>query len=60
MENRPFIGVASMAISDGIGWKLRIVKIASVFTAEALTIDESLKIIDLEQNYMFFRTRKAY
>jgi hypothetical protein len=43
MENKPFIGFASIDISDGISWKFRIAKIASTFTVEAQAIGETLK-----------------
>jgi hypothetical protein len=42
MENKPFIGFASIDISDGISWKFRIAKIVFTFMAEALTIGETL------------------
>jgi hypothetical protein len=57
IENKPFIGFASIDISDGTSWKFRIAKIASTFTAEALAIGETLEIIekiDSEQNFMIF------
>jgi hypothetical protein len=57
MEIKPFIGFASIGISDCIGWIFRIAKIASTFTAEALAICEKLEFIekiDSEQNFMIF------
>jgi hypothetical protein len=57
MENKPFVGFASIDISDGISWKLRIAKTASTFTADALAIGETLEIvgkIDSEQNLVTF------
>jgi hypothetical protein len=46
MEDKPFAGFVAIAISDDISWKFRIVKIASTFTAEALTIGETLEIVE--------------
>jgi hypothetical protein len=46
MENKPFVGFASLDISDCISWKFRMAKIASTFTAEALVIGETLEIIE--------------
>jgi hypothetical protein len=37
IENKPFVGFASVDISDCISWKF-IFKIASIFTAEAQAI----------------------
>jgi hypothetical protein len=37
--------ITSIDISEGISWKFRIAKIASTFTAEALAIGETLKIV---------------
>jgi hypothetical protein len=57
MENKPFVGFASIDINDGRSWKFRIAKIASTFTAKALAIGETLEIIDKidsEQNFMIF------
>jgi hypothetical protein len=57
MENKPFVGFASIDICDGISWKFRIAKIAFAFTAEALAIGEPLEIIekiDSEQNFVIF------
>jgi hypothetical protein len=57
MENKTFVGFASIEMSDGISWKFGIAKIASTFTAEALATGETLEIIekiDLEQNFMIF------
>jgi hypothetical protein len=57
MENKPFVGFASIDINDGRGRKFRIAKIASTFTAEALAIGETLEIIEKigsEQNFMIF------
>jgi hypothetical protein len=45
MQNKPFVGFAPIDISDGISWKFKITKIASTFTAEALSIGETLEII---------------
>jgi hypothetical protein len=45
MGNKPFLGFASVDISDGIRRKFRIAKTASTFTAEALAIDETLEVI---------------
>jgi hypothetical protein len=52
--NKPFVGFASIDISDGVRCKFRIAKIASSFTVEALAIGETLEIIriDLKQNLM--------
>jgi hypothetical protein len=33
MENKSFVGFASIDISDGISWKFRIAKISSTFIA---------------------------
>jgi hypothetical protein len=46
MENKPFVGLASIDINDGHTSKFRIAKIASTFTAEALAISETLEIIE--------------
>jgi hypothetical protein len=57
MENKSFVGFASIGIIDGLRWRLKKNKIASTFTAEALAIGESLYImrkIDSEQNFMIF------
>jgi hypothetical protein len=57
MENKPFVGFASVDISDGISWKLRTAKIVSTFTVEALAIGETLEIIKKiysEQNFVIF------
>jgi hypothetical protein len=56
-ENKPFIGLAPIDISDGISWKFKIVKIAATLKVEALTIGETLEIIekmDSEQNFVIF------
>jgi hypothetical protein len=45
MKNKPFVGFASIVINDGRRKKSRIAKIASTFTAEALTIGETLEIL---------------
>jgi hypothetical protein len=44
MENKPFIGFASIDTNDSISWKFRIAKLASTFTAGALAICETLEI----------------
>jgi hypothetical protein len=36
MENKPFVGFASIGVSDDITWKFRIAMIPSTFKAEAL------------------------
>jgi hypothetical protein len=60
MEHKPFVGFVSIGISDvndGIGWKFRIARVASTFTAEALAIGETLEItgkIDAKQNFGIF------
>jgi ribonuclease HI len=57
MEDKPFVGFASIDIKDGRSMKLRISEIAFTFTAEALAIGETLEIIeklDSEQNVMIF------
>jgi hypothetical protein len=57
MENKPFVGFASIDINDDISWKFRIAKIGSTFTAEALAIGDTLEIIekiDSEQNFVIF------
>jgi hypothetical protein len=46
MERKPFVGFASIYINDAISRKFRVSKIASTFTAEALTIAETLEIIE--------------
>jgi hypothetical protein len=46
MENKPFVGLASIDINDSRSRKFRIAKLASTFTAEALAIGERLEIID--------------
>jgi hypothetical protein len=46
MLNKPFVGFASIDISDGISWKFRIAKIASTFTAQAPAVGETLEIIE--------------
>jgi hypothetical protein len=56
-EEKPFVGFASIDISDGISWKFWIAKIASTFTVEALAICETLVVIEKiesEQNIMIF------
>jgi hypothetical protein len=53
MENKPFVGVASIGTSVGLSWKFRVAKIVSIFTVEAPTIAGTLEIIektDSEQN----------
>jgi hypothetical protein len=61
MENKPFVGLPSIHINDGISWRSRITKVASTFTAEALTIGETLEIRELTRSkiFRFSRTRKA-
>jgi hypothetical protein len=57
MENKPFVRFAAIDIRNGISWKYGIAKIASSSTAEALTIWETLEIIekiDSEQNFVIF------
>jgi hypothetical protein len=57
MENKPFVGFASISVSDGISWKFRIAKITSTFTTGALAIGETLEIIykiHSEQNVVIF------
>jgi hypothetical protein len=57
MEDKSFVGFASINIKDGRSRKFRIPKIASTFTAEALAIGETLEIIEKivsEQNTMIF------
>jgi hypothetical protein len=57
MEDKPFVGPASIDIKDGRSMTFWISKIASTFTAEALPIGETLEIIekiDSEQNFMIF------
>jgi hypothetical protein len=46
MEEKPFVGFASIDIEHGCSTKFRISKIASTFTAEALAIGETLEIIE--------------
>jgi hypothetical protein len=46
MENKPFVGFAVIDISDGNSWIFRIAKIASTFTAEALTTVETIDIFE--------------
>jgi hypothetical protein len=46
MEDKPFVGFASIDISDAISRKCRISKIASTFTAEALAIAKTQEIIE--------------
>jgi hypothetical protein len=46
MENKPFVGFASIDVNDGRSRKFRITKIASTFTAEALAIGKTLEIIE--------------
>jgi hypothetical protein len=50
MENKPFTGLAAINISDGVSWKFRMAKIASTFTAEALSIDETLEIEKIDSD----------
>jgi hypothetical protein len=45
MENKPFVGLASIDTNDGRSRKCGIAKLASKFTAEALAIGETLGII---------------
>jgi hypothetical protein len=55
MENKPFVAFASIDISDGRSWKLRIAKITSTFMAEAPEIGGTLEVIekiDWEQNFV--------
>jgi hypothetical protein len=57
MEDKPFVGFASIDIKYGRSIKLWISKIASTFTAEALAIGETLEIIekiDSGQNFIIF------
>jgi hypothetical protein len=57
MENKPFVGFASVDISDVISWKFRIAIIVSTFTEEKLATGEILEIIDrtdLKQNFVIF------
>jgi hypothetical protein len=57
IENKPFVGLALIDISDGISWKFGIAKIASTFTVESSAIGETLEIIekiDSEQFFMIF------
>jgi hypothetical protein len=42
-------------ISDGISWKFRIAMIASTFTAEAVSIGETLEIIEKTDSGEKFR-----
>jgi hypothetical protein len=46
MEDKLFVGFASINIKDGRSRKFRIAKIASTFMAEALAIGETLEIIE--------------
>jgi hypothetical protein len=46
MENKSFEGFAAIDISDGISRKFRIATMASIFTAEALAIGETLEITE--------------
>jgi hypothetical protein len=43
MEDKPFVGFASIDISDAISRKFNISEIASTFTVEALAIAETLE-----------------
>jgi hypothetical protein len=55
MENKPFVGLASIDINDGHSRKFRIAELPSTCTAEALAIGETLEIIekiDSEKNFM--------
>jgi hypothetical protein len=57
MDDKPFVGFASIDTNDGRSRKFRISKIASTFTAEALAIGETLEItekIDSEQTFTIF------
>jgi hypothetical protein len=57
MENKSFVGFASIDTNYGRSSNFRIAKLASTFTAEALAIGETLEIIDKidsEQNFMIF------
>jgi hypothetical protein len=46
MEDKPFVGFASIDIKDGRSMKFWICKIGSTFTAETLAIGETLEIIE--------------
>jgi hypothetical protein len=62
MEDKPFVGFASIDIKYDRSMKFRISNIASTFTVEALAIGETLAIIaniDLEQTFSFSRIRQA-
>jgi hypothetical protein len=62
MENRPFVGFASIDINDGRNTKFWIAKIASTFTVEALAIGETLEIInkiDSEQNFVILSNSES-
>ena len=57
MVDKPFVGFALIHINDGHRMKFRISKIASIFTAEALAIAETLEIIETiesGQNFTIF------
>jgi hypothetical protein len=57
MEDKPFVGFASIDTKHGRSRKFRISEIASTFTAEALATGETLEIIekiDSEQNFTIF------
>jgi ribonuclease HI len=57
MEDKLFVGFASIDIKDGRSMKSGISKIASTFTTEALSIGETLEKlekIEPEQNFMIF------
>jgi hypothetical protein len=54
---KKFVGFSALYISDGINWKIRISKVASIFTVAALATGETLEImdrIDSEQNVVIF------
>ncbi|PNF30200.1 hypothetical protein B7P43_G08428 [Cryptotermes secundus] len=57
MVDKPFVGLALIDINDGRRMKFRISKIASIFTAEAFAIAETLEIIEKTesgQNFTIF------
>jgi hypothetical protein len=62
MENKPFVGLVSIDINDGITCKFGIGKIAFTVTAESLAISETLELIeeiDSEQNFANFSDSKS-
>jgi hypothetical protein len=57
MEDKPFVGFASIDIKDSGSKKFRIAKIAFAFKAEALAVGETLEIIEKinsERNFIIF------